>query len=133
MDEKERKLRVDLSTHPFQCNFGGGWDYLLQRLWCSLADEGRRVQAGTHASMIKDRLNALRDDFKSRGFDDYAESSNIRIALRGLDELARIIDTGDASDDLQDTFALIYHGLMHHLKNVTTETYDLDDRLREPN
>jgi hypothetical protein len=102
IDARERTFHDDLSAQTFAGVFESGSDYLLRRLWCSLENEDRRVQAECHAGMIETALKELQEKLAAAGFDDRANSSSFRIALHGIGQLREIIRGQDFSTEQQD-------------------------------
>jgi hypothetical protein len=132
MDARERAFREALSTQSFAEVFENGFDYLLRRLWCSLENEDRRVQAECHAGMIETALKELQEKLAAAGFDDGVNSSSFRITLHGIGQLREIITGQDFSTEQQDQFDLIFRGVERYLSEIITEMRELDAKCRAP-
>lgn len=89
MDEEERHFRNEQAARPFCTYFENGFPYLLQRLHCDLGDVGRVPQAQSHATMIRETINGLRQELEERGFNSTMTSDHIYKIFAGLDLLER--------------------------------------------
>jgi hypothetical protein len=64
IDAIEQQFRAKQSAQPFSMHFENRFSYLLQRLRCNLDDVSRKVQAETHAKMIREVVLKLRQEFE---------------------------------------------------------------------
>jgi hypothetical protein len=123
MDEREQDFRADQMIRPFFSAFGSGFDYRMQRLWCDLTDENRVPQAQAHASMIRERIEALRDELASRGFSQEAKS--LDIVFGGIDLLEKVMSRESPSRSDQDEFDLIFDGLAKRVEEAKSSVSTL--------
>lgn len=129
MGEKERAFREERANEHFASCFDNGFSYLLQRLHCSLSDEGRRVQADSHATMIKDTLSGLQDHLGSKYFTDRADSPAFRTVINGINLLQEIIKNGSDAVEEQDRFDLLYAGIQRYVDELIKEVRELDAKI----
>lgn len=132
MDALELKFRTDQSTRPLSCNFGKGFDYLVQRLHCDLFDEDRLVQAQTHCGMIREILDRLKKDLDNRGFASIAPTYNFGRIFTGLGILSTIMRQDTHSETDQHKFDLVFDGVTKNVEDVLRFIDELDARLRTP-
>src|SRR5262249_28157187 len=116
MDEMENEYRAEQAKTPLLAFLGNGFDYLIQRLWCDLADEVRVPQAQVHAQMLRDKFKALQDALSERNFPDEAKSLNI--VFTGIGLLEVILAQAVHTQPDQDRFDLIYDGLEKRVREI---------------
>lgn len=132
MNEEERQFRIENAAQPFSSCFGNNFSYLMQRLHCDLSDEGRVVQAQTHAQMIRDVMKTLEDDLQKRGFTSSATSHPLGVIFTGLELLEKIIGRDSPSPDNQNEFDLIFDGVEKHVGDLKKFIAEIDAKLRTP-
>lgn len=132
MDDAERQFRIDQAAHPFSSYFEDGFSYILQRLHCDLADEGRVPQAQTHTKMIHDMLFGLQQELVDRGFKSATTSYHLERILTGLDLLNGLMNNSPTSSKTQHEFDLIYDGIEKNINALRDFFGEIDARLRTP-
>jgi hypothetical protein len=132
MDENEKVERGRLAEAYFSTEFGQSFSYLRQRLWCDLTDDGRRPQANSHATMIKETVASLRARLCATGFDQYANSSAFDNILYGLDLIEKMTSDDSGITQNQQHFDLIYAGIEKHLDEIIRDMKCLDEQIASP-
>jgi hypothetical protein len=129
MDEEEAQFRSEHSARPFSVYFVKPFDYLMQRLQCDLHDEARLPQAQAHAAMIREKMQALQEDLKNRGFFWAAISYHMGLIFTGLDLLEKIMRRNAPSVDDQHEFDLLYDGIEKNVQQLRSFIVQLDEKL----
>ncbi|HZT24213.1 MAG TPA: hypothetical protein VFA57_00800 [Pseudolabrys sp.] len=129
MDEQERKFRSEQSKKPFSDLFGTGFDYLMQRLRPELDDEGRVVQASTHVTMIRDRINALRQELTDRGLESQAFTHELSAIIDGLKLIDKMIANSDRSATSQNEIDIVCDGFGVNMNKLRERITELDKKL----
>jgi hypothetical protein len=132
MDAYEKAARERLAEACFAADFGAGFPYLRERLWCDLGDDGRRPQAYSHAGRIKEILAALQAKLCANGFDRHANSTTFDNVLYGLDLIKNVTDDAGGATQDQRHFGLIYAGIEKHLTELIREMKSLDEQIATP-
>ena len=132
MDETERQLRSEQAARPFSIYFENGFSYLLQRLHCNLADEGRVPQARSHAQMVHELMIKLQQELAERGFELESTSYHLERILTGLEMLDTLMDNGPHSSKTQHKFDLNYNGIETNINALRNTLREIDERLRTP-
>lgn len=124
MDDQERQFRSEQAKEPLSDEFGVGFSYLLERLCSDLGDEGRVIQATTHAGMIEEKIVSLNQSLEKRNLHSEAISYHVGIILDGLILIKEILAAGDSSSRKQNQFDMICDGFVvniNKLKNIIAE------------
>ena len=129
MDNRERQFRSEQAKKPFGNLFGTDFDYLIQRLRPELDNEGRVVQATTHAAMIRDRVNLLKQELTSRSLDAEYLSYELSVALDGLDLIERMIAESDRSSKSQNEIDIVCDGFVTNMDKLRNLVAELDKKL----
>jgi hypothetical protein len=132
MDEEERHFRNEQAARPFCTYFENGFPYLLQRLHCDLGDVGRVPQAQSHATMIRETINGLRQELEERGFNSTMTSDHIYKIFAGLDLLERRMTNASTLSNTQHEFDVVYDGVERNIDSLKDVIRDIDARLRTP-
>jgi hypothetical protein len=132
MDETERQFRTEQAARPFSRCFENGFSYLVQRLHCDLANEGRVSQAQSHGKMIYDALLGLKQELVERGFKSATTSYHLERIFTGLDLLNELMNNGRTSSKTQHEFDLIYDGIETNINALRNVFGEIDARLRTP-
>jgi hypothetical protein len=132
MDRRENLFRAEQATKPFVAHFGTGFDYLVQRLRPEMDNEGRAIQATTHASMIRERVIAVRDDLNCRNLSSEATSYLIAVVLDGLSLLEEMIEKGESSSKSQNQIDVIHDGLSGNIYKLKDLIDALDKKIKSP-
>lgn len=132
MDETERQFRSEQAARPFSIYFENDFSYLLQRLHCDLADEGRVPQARSHARMVHELMVKLQHELAERGFKSETTSYHLERILTGLDLLNGFMNNGRTSSKTQHEFDLIYGGIETNINALRNVFREIDARLRTP-
>lgn len=131
MDKQERSFRSEHVSEPFARHFGNGFAYLLQRLHCSLDDEGRRYQCESHAKMLKERFAGLQRALRSHSFNIEANNPAFRVIDHGLNRILKILSHEESSFKQQADLDLICAGIEKHVDDLMRDVRSLDDRLAQ--
>jgi hypothetical protein len=132
MDDQERQFRSEHARSPLSNHLGTGFDYLIQRLHCDLDDESRVIQAKTHAGMIREKMNGLKNDLGLRGFESEATSYHLGIIFTGLKLLEELLDHRNLSSDEQEKFDLIFDGFEKNMNELSEIIDQIDAKLNLP-
>jgi hypothetical protein len=132
MDEQEREFRDRESKHLLLPRFGNPFSYLMQRLSCDLADEGRLVQAQFHAQEIRKIIADFRDELGARGFSSEGIAYHIRLVLTGLNRLEAFMRDECPTQDTQDEFDLVYDGIEKNVNQIRNFAAEIDENLCTP-
>jgi hypothetical protein len=132
MDEQEREYRDRESKNLLLPRFGSQFSYLMQRLSCDLADEGRLVQAQFHAQEIRKIMEGFQDELAERGFSSEGITYHIRLVLTGLNRLEAFMRVDYPTQDMQDEFDLMYDGIEKNVNQIRSFAAEIDKRLCAP-
>jgi hypothetical protein len=132
MDEQERDFRKREALHLLSPRFQGPFSYLMQRLSCDLADEGRVIQAQFHAQEIRKVITDFRDELQTRGFSSEGIAYHIRLVLTGLNRLEAFMRDQCLPEERQDEFDLIYDGVEKQIGKIMSFATEIDKKLCTP-
>lgn len=132
MDNRERQFRAEQANKPLSNHFGTGFDYLLQRLRPEMDDEGRVIQAVTHAKMIRQKVTSLREDLNNRNLASVPISYHISVVLDGLDLIEGMIGDHDLSSKGQNQIDIACDGFVVNMNELTKHIDALDRKLNSP-
>jgi len=130
MDNEEARFRREQSTRPFSTVFEKPFNYLMQRLQCDLGDDARVPQAEAHAKMIREEMQTLQEDLRSRGFEWPAISYHMGLIFTGLDMLEKLLRKTPPRPNDQNEFDLVYDGLEKNVDRVRGFVKQIDEKLR---
>ncbi len=130
MDTTERAFRNNSNN-----KFGSGlmaatYDYILQRMWCDLRDEGRAPQAQSHIAMIRDDIAELKREFASRSISAWWPGETEKKIGVGLNELERILKGEDRCSETQYRFDLLYDGTVRTIEELRSSVQSVLEQLQ---
>jgi hypothetical protein len=129
MDERERQFRSEHAKKSFGDLFGTGFDYLMQRLRPELDNEGRVIQANTHAAMIRDQIHSLQQELAKRELESEGFSYEIATVLDGLDLIEKMIAESDGSAKSQNQIDIVCDGFSANMDRLRGHVGELDKKL----
>lgn len=132
MDKREHKFRTKQAKNAFSDVLGTGFSYLVKRLRPELDDEARVIQATTHAAMIRDRINALKQELSGRNLLSQSLLYHLSALLDGLDLIEKLIAESDFSSKSQNQIDIVCDGFEAEIRDLRELVTGLDRKLRSP-
>lgn len=129
MDQIESDYRVRFADKYFSAYLENGFSYLMQRLWCTLKDEARAIQAYSHAEEISKTISELRSDLEQHGFNDHGTPDQIERIITGLHLLKNILEKDDVSTQAQHEYDLVFSGVEKSILDLKKYLNQLDQSL----
>jgi hypothetical protein len=130
MNTQERKFRAKHARRPLLDNFGTGFGYLLEKLYCDINDNLRVVQARSRIKMICEVITRLQKDLVARDFEPTDAAYHVDLIFTALRFMARTLDKKTHSGDDQNMYYLVLDGFEKHLDDLTSIIREVDARLK---
>lgn len=130
MDATERTFRNNCNNKFGSRLMAATYDYILQRMWCDLRDEGRVPQAESHIAIIRDDVAELKREFAGRSISAWWPGETEKRIGVGLNQLERILKGEDRCSETQCRFDLLYDGTVKSIEELRSSVHSVLEQLQ---